>query len=343
MAAIGHTSEALSDIVSGMAEAVPILSTAWKAIGVIYGIWEASQATAQYNMAKARGRAYDDKQKKCVAALNSGEVRRTIPGGPSPADLFRKIAQWGPGHELPYNLGSVYLIMCAPETQGFGPSRAEYEDFVRRKGIHHTIPKHVKRQAWSLIKGIMGSIIDPRMTLEVQKSPGDEGLSLMPMLQEIFRQTGPEAKNQWNQQTVRAFYDRWVIPRRQGVGSYEGARYETDLGSCSPYARKDYAKSFYDSLIEWNSHLRTVLLPDYEKKVAEQRRKTKQAIIALGRASVMNLTEEGIASREAAAKKKLASEEARRGSAVKAAAWSTAVLLGGGGFMMARRAAKKGR
>lgn len=303
--AFGQVGE-LAEVASGIAESVPILSTAWKTVMLGVGIWEAAQAQKFYEQQMAKQLAQEDRARKCAAAINAGVVEDTLSDGPSPADLFRKVAQWGPGRELPCNLGSVYVVMCAPETEGFGPTRGEYEDFVSREKLRHRIPKHVKRQMWSLIKGIMGSIVDPTHRAYYEGRPGDDGLALMPLLQEILRgQEVVEVAN-FNNETVHAFYEQWVVPKRGGYGRYGDSQSVIDPRSCRVHMTKNYASSFIKGIDKWYDKLGE-LTRGYAQEVAEsQQRQVKKGILALGKNVMYSMTEEAVAARQQAEERRLA-------------------------------------
>lgn len=347
-------------VASEAIDAIPIIG---QIVGVIMGgILQALEFEAARKQAKidCRARAFNDARALCSKEVAAARVQATSVEGVQPGDMFRPILYAMQRKDrLPIAPASMYVALCGGETQGafHAFSRQSWaafvDDYRKRTGKHHIgIPVNTQRRMWKLCKGIMGSARDPR--IGVLTETGDNGRSLMPLLQDIV----------WNLYRVGT----GMAPKRgvfgidkpflQAVSAHVTGAYEqhtrcSDLPSL-PSARVDCSKivdlssSLDGSIKQFElglKHLK-LLQPDGSwsatppREIIEQSIATKPPskglLILTGRAA-NTLSETALAAEEAA------KETQKRVDDRKAAMWTTAVVLGGGSFMLARRAAKRRR
>ncbi len=185
-------SGAVSQAVGSAAGVVPLLGTVINMITGIFGFFDTEMSYAERR--EAQRQALQQVAQQCQSWANQSKPVGTGPEGtghPTPADLFADIAMRGPGQPLPYGIGSVYVLMCMPETEGYGGTKADYERWKMNRVNH--IPLEKRRLMWQLIKGIMAAraprgfhrgVMDPLVT--------DHGKALMPYLEELVRRYGPK-------------------------------------------------------------------------------------------------------------------------------------------------------
>jgi hypothetical protein len=194
---IGSAAKGLSNVAMDVFDAIPVLGTAVRlAVSAFWAniqAWDHAAAVSAEAFANefslmwrtscnalARRRPYE-------TGVARNEQGKTLGSVMSPADMFRGLAyafQNTKNSELPASPSSIYLLLCGAESQGFGfLSRPAYAKFLK---THNSpgIPQHTQRVMWKLIQGIMSAVEVPYAGMA---ATGDQGRSLMPILQEIVR------------------------------------------------------------------------------------------------------------------------------------------------------------
>lgn len=209
---------------------------------------------------------HDELRVGCKARVQHFMPFPATGGQPSPADLFRHVLfAYQGGMRLPLDLGSIYVLMCGGETQGFGFSRDQYNSWLnaarksslmvntKKSDQNHSmflthpsqigIPKHVQRQLWAYIKATMYSV-GPTMLGKIVVS--DEGELSFPVVNDILYEQYLQGR--WNWNTVSSM-SNWLAGHGNsfaGSGrSYAfAAAVPTDrfgnCGSIDSRCRKDY-------------------------------------------------------------------------------------------------------
>lgn len=141
--------------------------------------------------------------------------------------------------KLPLDGAAMFVLLCGGETQGFGVTREHYQQIVAaaRKDnpkIKNGVPQEVQRRMWALIKGIMSAVIDPR----TKQAIGDEGLSLMPILQDLvseyFVGVTDRGTGGWDTGLLQRLSD--VVTKEYRLSYHETVTYEDTSGTTHPTA-----------------------------------------------------------------------------------------------------------
>lgn len=191
---ISDVSGAVDKALGSAAGVIPLLGTVIQMVLDMAEFFSPSDAQVRAWRQEAERLALEQIKSYCQSQLTLGKVVGTGPGGtgsPTPADLFADIARKGPGHPLPYNLGGMYVLLCLPETEGYGGGQDAYRSSKLNKV--NWIPAREKRIMWQIVKGIMAARA-PSGYHQGVSSPltTDHGRALMPYLQELVRRYGPK-------------------------------------------------------------------------------------------------------------------------------------------------------
>jgi hypothetical protein len=195
---------AVSKAVGSAAGVIPLLGTIIDAIVGIFGFFDTS-AQDKANAKEAKRIALNKVKAQCLAWAEQGKSVGTGPAGvgsPTPADLFAKIARQGPGQKLPYGIGSVYVMLCGDEAEG-------YCDHYANSDLHQVvwIPREQRRALWQVIKGVMAARAPGGFHHGVDNPlTTDFGRALMPYVQELVRRWGPKqggGRGWWNHNFTR--------------------------------------------------------------------------------------------------------------------------------------------
>lgn len=269
-----------------------------------------------------------------------------------PSDLFRnvlyvhqsrqkQIAQgYAPTTPLPLDQGSMYVLMCGAQSQGYGFTEQKYAEFRSyANSVSATKPGMdvaTQRKAWAAIKGIMGMITPPDIP------PPDGGVSVMPILQDILY-------NEWQRGT-------WDIRYLQAINGWlcglylsgsvtvypEGGGAIQKIISCrGQYV--DLASPFFESIMDWAKKLNETpgMFKDAQGNWKIPRPSAKpvlsKAILTLGPQLTLKTGSEIKSAYDKANERKQA-EETRKGLIAGAS-----VLAAGGAFIGMRRLARRRR
>jgi len=284
--------------------------------------------------------------------------------GPQPSDLFRPVAyamQGRPRYALPISVASMFIVLCGGETQGAfqgGVTRDDWRKIVAASkqstgNSRIGIPQAVQRRMWKLCKGIMAGVNDPAPGKPVM---GDNGLALMPMLQDIcwnlLRVGTHEAPSRGNNFGI----DGDLLTRVSGVVT---GKYKTSLTCSDAFLEahnfdspegagqvpKAYANcamminmagSFSSALRYYQNGLieAKVLNQDLTWNTAPKKKlRIPKGLLTFAPATLAKLEKTAEAARQG---KKAVSNR-------KAAIATTTVVAGAGALWMARRIAKKKR
>lgn len=158
---------------------------------------------------------------RLMAAARSQTPTGTGPGGTVvPGDLFRNViwayqhpyTSYPKGPRLPLDQGSMYVLFCGAETQGWGIPRAEYDKVkAEAKALGSKAPgidPLVQRKMWSVIRGIMATTRKPG--LGGPGPIGDEGTLLMPVLQDMIYNEW--SRGRWDDKWLTAM-SNWLTGR----------------------------------------------------------------------------------------------------------------------------------
>jgi hypothetical protein len=264
--AIENVATTVSNAIADIGESIPILGAAIQIVTGIWGIVQSIQRQEAAQTAEAARRAKVECINDCKARFDAGGEQGTGPGNRhTPSDLFRKIAIQGPagvvGRAMPYNIGSMYVLLCAPETQGYGLGRDEYDRLRQTWGrsnrygrFVHDISQGTKRKMWALIKGVMGAIEKPGIAHITGEITSDNGRSIMPTLQEILRRE--YLNGTWNEGTAKYFGD-WYLPGDCNARAcYEGNCASWDQ-HCSPLLKDEsrLGHQFVMAITGWGEEL----------------------------------------------------------------------------------------
>jgi hypothetical protein len=257
----------VGNTVAQIGEAIPILGQAIQVITAIWGIAQSIQRQEAAQAAEALKRAQVACRNQCKTRFDRGHIDGTGPGNKiTPSDLFRDIAIRGPSQagsfqfEMPHNLGSMYVLMCAPETEGYGISRSEYLERLgqwRRQQTYgmftHHISARTKKQMWALIKGVMAGVEEPGVKPITGQITSDNGRSIMPVLQEILRRE--LLKGTWDANTAK-YLGRYLAGGCDARECYEGTCATWDASCVSKLdERSRLGHRFYQSIQGWGETL----------------------------------------------------------------------------------------
>jgi hypothetical protein len=288
--AVGAAADVIG-AVGDVAGAIPVMGAALDAaMGLFSWIAQAKEDTLK-EQACAKQTAYDKWIEKCQKPKHWPILSESTGAGNSvtAADLFRDNAIAGPGAPMPTSLGSMYIMICAPEAQGYGPSRDEYAKTLintQDRWGWDEIDTETKRTMWALIKGIMASVRNPGFH-DPEPLHGDGGKALFPVLQEIVRRKvvdiwGPE-------EAERKFLERarlmatWLVGYESSWAKCNDEGYTWD-GYCYNVTREhnDLASSLVQSVRGWQTRLETEVFPSYQgfmKKTLMANPNVKQIVL----------------------------------------------------------------
>lgn len=177
-------------------ETVPILGTLAVILGGIFDAVMGKQAAMYADLAEKAGYGLENWKRKTCYLSKELEARHLKVGEKyygAPSNLFLFNAYDAYKREagtrfLPPTMGSIYVMLCGGETQGYGFTRPQYAEFLKyHKGRNIPgIAPPVQRKMWRLIQSIMGQVVPPDSTA-VAVSP-DAGRSLVPVLNNIVLQ-----------------------------------------------------------------------------------------------------------------------------------------------------------
>jgi hypothetical protein len=195
---------AVSKAVGSAAGVIPLLGTIIDAIVGIFSFFD-TEAEDRAAAKEAKRIALARVKNQCMSWTQQGKPVGTGPAGtssPTPADMFAKIAQGGPGQKLPYNIGGVWVLMCGDQAEG-------YCDYYAGTDLHKVvwIPAAERRLLWQVIKGVMAARAPTGFHHGVDNPlTTDFGRALMPYAQELARRWGPKqggGRNWWNHSFTR--------------------------------------------------------------------------------------------------------------------------------------------
>jgi hypothetical protein len=285
--AIGQAAEVVGAL-GDVAGSIPLLGAA---LDVAFGLFSwisGAFEDIRENQACAVQLAYDTWRNKCLRAQHWPVVSEATGSGGSvtAADLFRDNAIAGRGAPMPLSLGSMYIMICAPEAQGYGPSRDEYAKslaslFENEHWAWPEIDVETKRTMWSLIKGIMSSVRNPGFH-DPEPLHGDGGKALFPVLQEIVRRKvvdiwGAEAAQREFEKRAQAMAT-WLVGYESAWGKCGGEGYTWE-NYCYPLTRgnSDLAANLVQSVRKWQVVLETDVFPAYQSYLARTRQENPNA------------------------------------------------------------------
>jgi hypothetical protein len=202
-----------------------------------------------------------------------------------PADLFRPVAKKGPS-TLPYSVGSLFVMMCAPEQQGWGGiTRAVYD---RTPSMHVDIPADRKRAMWACVKGLMTCWRDIGYRAPSAVST-DEGAVLSPILMEFIRREAADRERgngegeAWLNDTASRL-DTWLRTGGElsfgpgvGPGWYNTIGYSADRdasatcgGSCYGGA-SSLVVPFTELIAGWQTTLNDAARRGFDEEISARR------------------------------------------------------------------------
>jgi len=283
VSAVGAVAD-VSGAVAGIAGAVPV---AGAIIDAAFGLlsWLGDAFDESEKVWEAEKAAYAKWLEKCrrpkhwpIIAKGTGSG-----GAVTPADLFRDNALAGPGAPMPPSIGSMYIMMCAPEAQGYGPSRDDYNKTWRELPPNMVcwqwpeLDQATKRTMWALIKGIMSSVRSPGFH-DPQPLHGDGGKTLFPMLNEIVRRKiidiwGPDKAEEEFLKRARCMAN-WVVGYESAqatVTDEYGTVGATYADPCYAVTREhnDLAANLVESVRKWQQVLENDVFPSYQGYMAK--------------------------------------------------------------------------
>jgi hypothetical protein len=257
---VGKLAETLSGI--------PIVGQIAGAVcSIISIIWEAFAARAAGDE-EARQLCFEGVRNKCERRMREAVALPTSATGTTPADLFRQsLYAYRSGSGLPLNVGSMYILLCGGETQGFGMDRAYYDSVMGSvRALHGAalgIHPEIQRTMWKLIKGVMSAVENPAFGQTDLSPIGDQGRSLFPILQDIIRNEyvrwKTTGKGGWNDEMAGALADVLTsqVTGRASVSSWSEAGVHVSMCDCTeagPPARLDVA--LVESVRQWELQLK---------------------------------------------------------------------------------------
>jgi hypothetical protein len=247
----------VTDAVGSAAGVVPLLGAI---IDIIISFFDTEDEDRQA-LKEAERQALQMVKQQCSAWTALNKPVGTGPAGtssPTPADIFSRIAEQGPGQKLPYNIGSIYVLLCGPEAEGYAGDEAWYS--ATKLNRVNWIPRPQRRLMWEVIKGIMAARA-PRGFHSGVDNPltTDFGKALMPYLQELVRRYGPK------QGGGRGWWDHWFVRRASFVlGGVECATASVGGQKAEVCRRCD------NSLREWWSEPEELGFVKYDSSVGVQ-------------------------------------------------------------------------
>lgn len=174
-----------TDVAEAAGAAGDVLSTIpmiGRIVGMAVGfLLDGFYAEARYKQyaAECQQRIDTELNGYCSSLVSDATPFGTGAEGVTPADMFRPVAYaWQKRERPPLSPASVYVALCAKQTQGWlTSSRSKIWLSPNNK-----IPASTQRKMWSLCKGIMTAIRDPHLGA----APTDQGRALYPMLLDII-------------------------------------------------------------------------------------------------------------------------------------------------------------
>ena len=186
---------AVAKAISSITASVPLVGAVLDAVFAVFTMIIDVLAAYSENAAEAEHMVREACWQQCRA--NPAHIPITAAatgpnGALTPADMFRDNFIAGPGGGMPVSLGSMYILMCTPETQGYGPTRSQIAAGppvgAPPWGADLWWPEidtQTKREMMGLIRGIMASVREPGFH-DPKDPPGDDGKSLWPTLNELI-------------------------------------------------------------------------------------------------------------------------------------------------------------
>jgi len=307
-----------------------------------------SQARYAGATAKCQQRVDQKMNNFCSTLSRQSTPRPTGPKGQTPADMFRPLAvkyQQG-SRKYPANVSTMYLLLCGEETQGFGFPRGHKFP----SGVRIQIPQDTQRRMWRVIQGLMKQAKNPSITAAFSElSDGDDGYSLMPILQDVVYNewmAGRLTRNTLNYLSDYALnwtyhYEECPDLTRGEIGA--GGK-PAGGGSCT--SRINLAEAFEKSIQTYKNQLRAY----YWDPVRNTWKNPRGVKYNISGGIAKNAKAKGLLTLTPNAIKQLEQTQKSRGGVAplahlsddqrKAAIATTAVVLGGGSFFLARRLAK---
>lgn len=306
-----------------------------------------SQARYSQHAAACQQRADQHLDRFCSELSRISTPRPTGPSGQTPADMFRPLAvryQKG-SRQYPANVSTIYLLLCGEETQGFGFPRGHRFP----QGTKIQIPRDTQRRMWRLIRGLMKQAKNPSITASfAELSDGDDGYSLMPILQDIVYNewmAGRISRPMLNYLSDYGLYwtDYYVECPDLSKGEIGAGAMPAGAGSCRD--RLNLASTFEQSIQKYKNQLRAYYW-DPSKNTWKNPRganfiQVGNVAKVPGARGILTLSKEAIQQIEETQRAQHLGLPGLSADERKAAIATTAVVLGGGSFLMARRVAKR--
>lgn len=267
--AVDYISGEIVDAVGSALDVIPFLG---QAVKILFG-WFISAFTEE---AKLKGELEESAEKKAISearrlcSLWTQDARPVATSnlGVTPADMFRQVAYAAQsGTRLPMSTASIYVMLCGGETQGVGLTRTEYNQLLGRAQVHIGrgvgLPKDIQRKMWTLIKGIMSAVQDPSLRSDLTQI-GDQGRSLMPLLQDIVWNhhidVARGSSGWWNSKFIEYLSDalasKWTV-RGHACGYVWGGAVDicrVVTKNCANYV--ELTDPFYKSIRSWQNILK---------------------------------------------------------------------------------------
>ena len=387
--------KAVSHLAGQVLSSIPVLATL--ASAVLDAIWagiEVSDAQAQKACEAFNENFVTNWKSNCAALAKRGVpiptdagTKHGIEGADfearlNPGDTFRGLAYaYRKGSQrIPASPASIYLLLCGPESQGFGFSRSEYSRLRKSVGSAggSGVPASTQRRMWLLVKGLMASARPPiGGGFDVHT---DGGRLLMPILQELVRTSF--AAGQWNQRWLvelnRVIGERWSFSdhshydcpwtsavRRVPIDARADCAGYLDIPTTCSCSGKSYSQNtkypstgtaFFDlvpgfmrSITDWKVRLGTFYNQKTQAWDVGPPPKVQASLSLIAKTGLVVLNKKQAASLVNAVGSAMEASNdgvdpivaARRERDRKAQIATTGVVLAGGAFVLARRAARK--
>ena len=348
-------------------QSIPYLGMIMNAVLGFIGEVLKSQARYAEAQAKCQQRVDQKVNNFCSTLSRQSTPRPTGPQGQTPADLFRPLAvQYQKGsRKYPANVSTMYLMLCGKETRGFGLLRND----SLPPGVKLGIPVETQRRMWRIIEGLMKQAKNPSIDASFQElSSGDDGYSLMPILQDIVYNEWTSGRIDRNTLNFLSDYAlRWTYRYEEcpdlTKGEIAAGGMPAGGGSCA--SRINLSEALEGSITTYKNQLRAYYWDPAKNdwklpKAVNYSIVGNKAFTAKAKGLIKfapeqlrimdKLRRDRFGSSSSSSSKTTAKSGSLSTTSVtlphlsddqrKAAIATTSVVLGGGGFLLARRLAK---